>query len=361
MISKSEGGSPLVAFVGSSPSALDLARGRHLAGRVGVTFAEVYAEPLSAPFMVTTVFEDTIEKRYEDIDFSPPKGVREEAALGLRLRAEYNRGGTAVGVARARDLSNGTSVSPSTIRRMTSFFARHEVDLDAPKNKDRNDPGYPGAGKIAWLLWGGTAGRRWAERIGRQMDREDEQGKSVSKSLDSVPVIVALGKEAKRTLGDRADFSLPHPAAVMKRGDSGEVGRKIKAIKALIERRVARKTFGVDIAKADDEKRIVYGIVLEPDTVDLQGDTVAVDTIETAAHDFLVKSRAVGDMHSGLADAEVVESYLAPSDGEMGGQSYSAGTWIMAVKVRSDELWEMVKSGDYSGFSIGGIGARRTA
>jgi hypothetical protein len=361
MISISEGGSPLVCFVGSSPSMLDIARGRHLTGRVGETFAKVYAEPLAVPFMVTTVFDRPIEKRYETIDFRPPKGVREEAALGLRLRREHNRGGTEIGVARARDLSNGTRVSPSTIRRMISYFARHAVDMDAPQNRDRNDPGYPGAGKIAWLLWGGTAGRRWAERIGRQMDAEDEAEKGYKDKLKGVPVVVALGKEAKAALGDQADFVLPHPAAVMKRGDSGEVGRKLKAIKALIERRVARKNLDVEIAKADEEKRVVYGIVLEPETVDLQGDRLSVDTIETAAHDFLVQSRAVGDMHSGLADAEVVESYLAPSDGEMGGQSYSAGTWIMAVKVRSDDLWEMVKSGDYSGFSIGGIGERRRA
>ena len=59
----------------------------------------------------------------------------------------------------------------------------------------------------------------------------------------------------------------------MKRGDSGEVGRKLKAIKALVDRRVAYKTMAVDIAKADEEKRLVYGIVLEPNTVDLQGDT----------------------------------------------------------------------------------------
>ena len=65
--------------------------------------------------------------------YSPPQGVRSAASRGLKLRAEFNRGGTAVGVARARDLSNGKSIPLKTINRMVSYFARHEVDK---KGKD---------------------------------------------------------------------------------------------------------------------------------------------------------------------------------------------------------------------------------
>ena len=66
--------------------------------------------------------------KYDHIGFTPPAGVREEAQKGLDWRSEYGRGGTAVGVARARDLSNGTNISPETAKRMASYFARHEVD-----------------------------------------------------------------------------------------------------------------------------------------------------------------------------------------------------------------------------------------
>ncbi len=61
----------------------------------------------------------------------PPKGVREAAALGLRLRQEQppsNRAGTPVGLARARDLANGRPVSYATLKRMKAYFDRHEVD-----------------------------------------------------------------------------------------------------------------------------------------------------------------------------------------------------------------------------------------
>ncbi len=66
--------------------------------------------------------------RYDHISFIPPRGVRAAARRGLAWRKEHNRGGTAVGVARARDLSNGSAISPETARRMASFFARHGVN-----------------------------------------------------------------------------------------------------------------------------------------------------------------------------------------------------------------------------------------
>jgi hypothetical protein len=66
--------------------------------------------------------------KYDRIDFSPPAGVRSEAQKGLDWRREHGRGGTEVGIARARDLSNGTNISPDTAKRMASYFARHEVD-----------------------------------------------------------------------------------------------------------------------------------------------------------------------------------------------------------------------------------------
>lgn len=103
--------------------------------------------------------------------FVPPQEVRSAAARGLELRKKHGRGGTAVGIARARDLSNGTAVSFDTIKRMNSFFARHEVDK---KGKDWDNAERPSNGKIAWLLWGGDAGWAWAKRIIREQDKKEK-------------------------------------------------------------------------------------------------------------------------------------------------------------------------------------------
>lgn len=117
-------------------------------------------------------------KQYDDIDFTPPAAVREEAARGLEWREEFGRGGTEVGVARARDLSNGRTISPDTARRMKAYFLRHEIDKESEGwNDDEN--GYPSAGRIAWALWGGDPGFAWVDDIVTRMDaedREDEDG-----------------------------------------------------------------------------------------------------------------------------------------------------------------------------------------
>ena len=113
-------------------------------------------------------------KQYDDIDFNPPQAVREEAAQGLKWREEFGRGGTEVGVARARDLSNGRIISPETARRMKAYFLRHEIDKEAEGwNDDEN--GYPSAGRIAWALWGGDPGFAWVDDIVTRMDAEDAE------------------------------------------------------------------------------------------------------------------------------------------------------------------------------------------
>ena len=67
----------------------------------------------------------------EEINNRPTDSMVEEAKLGLEWREEYGRGGTEVGVARARDISNRRELSIDTVRRMYSYFARHEVDKQA--------------------------------------------------------------------------------------------------------------------------------------------------------------------------------------------------------------------------------------
>lgn len=94
-----------------------------------------------------------------------------EAKRGLEWRRQHNRGGTAVGVARARDIANGANLSDETIARMSSYFARHEVDKQG-QGWSPGQPGYPSAGRIAWALWGGDSGQTWANAQMRRIRRE---------------------------------------------------------------------------------------------------------------------------------------------------------------------------------------------
>ena len=110
--------------------------------------------------------------RFAAIDLTPTDAMAEEARRGLEWREKFNRGGTAVGVARARDISNKKSLSPDTVRRMVSYFARHEVDNKGTGFAPGED-GYPSAGRIAWALWGGDAAQSWARAKAAQMQREE--------------------------------------------------------------------------------------------------------------------------------------------------------------------------------------------
>jgi hypothetical protein len=107
-----------------------------------------------------------------DVDLTPTEAMARAAERGLRLREEHGRGGTEVGVARARDLKNRKTLSPATVRRMHSYFSRHAVD------KKGKGWGKDSAGYIAWLLWGGDPGESWAARKVDELERA--QGKSES-------------------------------------------------------------------------------------------------------------------------------------------------------------------------------------
>jgi hypothetical protein len=118
-------------------------------------------------------------KKYDGIDFTPPQGARDAAIRALKKRAEQppsKRGMTAVGIARARDLSNGVTLSPDTIRRMVAYFTRHEVDKQGSTWEEY------GKGRQAWDGWGGDAGYTWAKKILAQMERADEKEKVLSES-----------------------------------------------------------------------------------------------------------------------------------------------------------------------------------
>jgi capsid protein len=106
----------------------------------------------------------------EGIDLKPTAGMVAEAKKGLEWRKEYGRGGTNIGVARARDISNGKNMTEDTVRRMHSYFSRHEVDKKG-KGFSPGEDGFPSAGRIAWALWGGDAGQAWAAKKVEQINR----------------------------------------------------------------------------------------------------------------------------------------------------------------------------------------------
>ena len=152
--------------------------------------SEDYDEILINKFIDT--INDSFEKALSDINTVPTDAMAAEARRGLEWRKEFNRGGTPVGVARARDVMNKDTLSISTVRRMHSFFSRHEVDKQG-KGFTPGD-GYPSAGRIAWALWGGDPGQTWARAI---TNRIKAMEKGVGTDVDGMNVEDPKGGMAK--------------------------------------------------------------------------------------------------------------------------------------------------------------------
>jgi hypothetical protein len=109
-----------------------------------------------------------------------------------------------------------------------------------------------------------------------------------------------------------------------------------------------------------DEERFVLGAVLEPDTVDSQKDFYNAESIRAAAHSFMEHYQALGKQHSEIVTGKlkILESYLAPVGFTLGEETITKGTWLLAIRVADDDLWDQVKKGEFTGFSIGGAAYR---
>ena len=205
---------------------------------------------------------DIVTLDEDEESFTPPAAVAAAAKRGLEIREKEppsNRGGTEVGIARARQLANRQPVSLSTIKRMVSFFARHEIDKRG-EGWGKNSKGYQ-----AWLLWGGDAGRRWAEGIVAR------KRSTVDMALATVPAFATIAHEALRldagdtmaaiTIGTvKLDADSTTAAAAKAHLDHLETraaeadAAKVRADRAEAERDAAKAA--LDSARADHEAAI---------------------------------------------------------------------------------------------------------
>ena len=96
--------------------------------------------------------------------YTPNAGMKAAARRALKWKEDGKAtgAGTPVGWGRASDIVAGRSMSLSIVKRMYSFFSRHEVDK---KGKDFYNTSNPSNGRIMWDAWGGDAGFNWSRAI----------------------------------------------------------------------------------------------------------------------------------------------------------------------------------------------------
>jgi uncharacterized protein len=121
------------------------------------------------------------------VDLSVPSFIQANAERGLKYLSEgYGGDGLTEGTKRAaREMAAG-NITEDKIRKMAPWFARHKVDGQAPKNSNPSDPEYPGAGLVAWLLWGGDSdfsdrAENWAQRKIDALDAEADSRRKMKK------------------------------------------------------------------------------------------------------------------------------------------------------------------------------------
>lgn len=161
--------------------------------------------------------ENTDENDSRQVNINPPAYMRAAARRGLELNREGFGGDGLTDKTKqeARDMADGR-VSEDKWRRIAPWIARHMVDLDAPSNTNPDDPGYPGAGLVAHLLWGSGPSKSSAERAMRyaqsivdQLDKEQERTRwsSIAIQLDKKTKDEPVNKVERRIKTD-VDFEI---------------------------------------------------------------------------------------------------------------------------------------------------------
>ena len=224
-----------------------------------------------------------------------PEAAKNNACRAIKWAEENGWGdcGTAVGKMRANQLCGGENISEETISRMASF-ERHRQNKDVKYDE--------GCGGLMWDAWGGTEGIEWAQRKLDQLEKE-----KMSKQK-----FVTTDEEKRIVVG---------PAMVpdLKIFRKDEMGRPYYVY------------FSADTIKMIAEKYMRYKYIDNNDT-----------------------------NHNGEAakDVYVIETWIKEDEqdksNKYGYKELPVGTWFVSMKVRNDEVWEKIKSGELNGFSVSG-------
>lgn len=242
----------------------------------------------------------------ENNTFAPTEAMQNNVRRGLALREKWNRGG--LSITKAKDILAG-ELSLADIKKMYSFFSSNEKQY-LPKSKSSD--GGPTEGTIAWLLSGGSAGQAWTRM-----------------HLKQAEIVKSYTKEITPNELNSEDELL---------------GVKLPITKSV-----------------DEELKQATFIVMVPDEVDAHGDTTTEAEVRKACHNFNKYSMKANLFHLvETSTFEFCESYCCPTDFVLGEKFVKKGTWLATVQSLDDNLWELIKSGDINGLSIGALAAVET-
>jgi len=112
----------------------------------------------------------------------------------------------------------------------------------------------------------------------------------------------------------------------------------------------------VPIYKAKEDEQLVTGVVLEPETIDGQGEIISAEEIRKTCFKFMQDFATLGLMHSMFPSSlKILENYIAPVNFKIDGYKIKKNSWLITTKVLDKEIWKAIKSGEITGYSVQGI------
>ena len=179
-------------------------------------------------------------KAAESDGYVPTEAMAAAARRALAWKDDGRAGGTSVGLARAHQLVNRERLSRDTVRRMYSFFARHDVDKRATGFR-QGEKGYPTPGRVAWDLWGGDAGASWSKTQWERIQAAEKAGNGDAFLFAELDAFEAYAARRVGRPNSRPFEFLLAPVALNK-----VLGEQPAAVKAATDRvRVERLMNGV--------------------------------------------------------------------------------------------------------------------
>jgi hypothetical protein len=218
---------------------------------------------------------------------------------------------------------------------------------------------------------------RYAREVRQRANMEPAEiraaGAAAGGALDLVAGVIAdiveadQPSEVQKRLAGRA-----HVAYVEREQDDGHTAPEVLACfgVSLDEVTKAMDVVMADesrqrVLKLDEERRIVFSVVMEPGVdlgkPDAHGEGLSAETIERSAYDYIANYGTSGLMHKwDVSDlVKIVDFHIVREDVTYFGQLVHKGSLIMGWKVEDDALWELFKNGTLRGFSFGGYARKR--
>ena len=121
------------------------------------------------------------------------------------------------------------------------------------------------------------------------------------------------------------------------------------------------------VIKSDDDRRLVFGwanVAVRADgeqIVDWQQDMIDIAELEKAAYGYVAEFGTAGEMHRRGGVGRVIESIVFTKEKAaalgISPDILPEGWWI-GFQITDDVVWEKIKNGEYSMFSIEGTAVR---